>query len=293
MMTRMNLRQLLSDPGPIVVPGVPNALFARVAEELGFRAVLFTGAGFANMELSVPDLGLTTMSEVVEQVSRVSDAIGIPVLADADTGYGNVFNAQRAVRDLEKAGAAAIILEDQVFPKRCGHFEGKEIVPAAEMAGKIKAACDARRRADTMIVARTDARAVTSLSEAIERANVYVEAGAEATFIEAPLTVDELTAIPRAIPVPQIVNMVEGGKTPILPAAALGQMGFRIILYANAAMRAALKGVQTVLSVLAAEGTTLSAADAMVSWEERQRLVRLAEYEALERTLVPHILEGR
>lgn len=279
----MTLRDLLSEPGPIVVPGVPNALFGRVAEELGFRAVFFTGAGFANMELGLPDLGLTTMSEIVEQVGRLSDAVGIPVLADADTGYGNALNVHRTVRALEKAGAAAIALEDQIFPKRCGHFEGKDVIPRDEMVAKIKTACDARRRPDTVIIARTDARATAGLDDAIERAHAYAAAGAGVTFVEAPLTTEELARIPKAVPVPQLVNVVEGGKTPVLSAAEYGAMGFKIVLYANAALRAAVKGVRDVLSVLAAEGSTASAVGAMVTWEERQRLVRLAEYEALGR----------
>jgi 2-methylisocitrate lyase-like PEP mutase family enzyme len=277
------LRALLSEPGPFVVPGVPNALFGRIAEELGFRAVFFTGAGFANMDLGLPDLGLTTMTEIVEQVGRLSDAVGIPVIADADTGYGNAINVYRTVRDLERAGAAAVTLEDQVFPKRCGHFEGKEVVPAGEMTAKIRAACDARRRPATVIIARTDARAVSGLDEAIDRARAYAAAGAEVTFVEAPLSAEELARIPHAVPVPQLVNVVEGGKTPVLSAAEYGAMGFKIILYANAALRAAVKGARDVLAVLAAEGSTRSAADAMVTWEERQRLVRLAEYEALGR----------
>ena len=279
----MTLRDLLSEHGPIVVPGVPNALFGRVAEELGFRAVFFTGAGFANMELGLPDLGLTTMSEIVEQVGRLSDAVGIPVLADADTGYGNALNVHRTVRALEKAGAAAITLEDQIFPKRCGHFEGKDVIPRDEMVAKIKGACDACLRSDTVIIARTDARATAGLDEAINRAGAYAAAGAEVTFVEAPVTAEELARIPKAIPVPQLVNVVEGGKTPVLSAAEYGAMGFKIVLYANAALRVAVKGVRDVLSVLAAEGSTASAAGAMVTWEERQRLVRLAEYEALER----------
>jgi len=265
------------------MPGAPNALTARIAEELGFRVVLFTGAGFANMELGVPDLGLLTMTEVVHQVGRLTDAVGIPVVADADTGYGNPLNVRRTVRELERAGAAAIILEDQVFPKRCGHFEGKEVISAEEMVMKIKAALDARRSSDTILIARTDAYAPFGIHEAITRANSYVEAGAEVTFVEAPLTVEELTLIPRNIPVPQMVNMVEGGKTPVLPAQTLESMGFKLIVYANAALRAAIKGIQVVLAGLARDGTTHGVLDHMVSWEERQRLVRLPEYTRLER----------
>lgn len=242
-MPRVTFGNLLSRPGAIIVPGVPNTLFGRVAEELGFPAVFFTGAGFANMELAMPDLALTTMSEVVEQVGRLSDAVNIPVVADVDTGYGNPLNVRRTVRELERGGAAAIVLEDQVFPKRCGHFEGKDVIPRGEMIAKIRAACDARRSAATVIIARTDARAVAGLADAIARANACAAAGAGVTFVETPLSREELAAIPHAIPVPQLVNVVEGGKTPVVPAAAYGEMGFKIVLYANSAMRAALKSV--------------------------------------------------
>ncbi|MDR7434585.1 MAG: oxaloacetate decarboxylase [Armatimonadota bacterium] len=273
---------MLKQPGAYIMPGAPNALTARIIEEAGFKVVLFTGAGFANMELAVPDLGLTTMTEVVQQVGRICEAVEIPVVADADTGYGNPLNVRRTVRELERAGAAAIIIEDQTWPKRCGHFEGKEVIDREDMIAKIKAAVDARRDPDTVIIARTDARAVFGLQEAIERARSYAEAGADATFIEAPQSVEELELIPKSIPVPQMANMVEGGKTPILPFRQLEAMGFKLIAYANAALRAAIKGMQIVLAGLARDGTTENVLDHMVTWEERQRLVRLREYNELE-----------
>ncbi len=276
------LREMLKQPGAYIMPGAPNALTARIIEEAGFKVVLFTGAGFANMELAVPDLGLTTMTEVVQQVGRICEAVEIPVVADADTGYGNPLNVRRTVRELERAGAAAIIIEDQTWPKRCGHFEGKEVIDREDMIAKIKAAVDARRDPDTVIIARTDARAVFGLQEAIERARSYAEAGADATFIEAPQSVEELELIPKSIPVPQMANMVEGGKTPILPFRQLEAMGFKLIAYANAALRAAIKGMQIVLAGLARDGTTENVLDHMVTWEERQRLVRLREYNELE-----------
>jgi 2-methylisocitrate lyase-like PEP mutase family enzyme len=276
------LRELLEGTGAVLVPGAPNAITARIAEEAGFRAVFFTGAGFANVELGVPDLGLTTLTEVVQQVGRLCDAVDIPVIADADTGYGNPLNAQRTVRELERAGAAAIVLEDQVFPKRCGHFEGKDVIAAEAMVAKLRAAVDARRSGDTVIVARTDARAVLGLEEALARARRYAEAGAEVTFVEAPGSAEELARIPRALPVPQLVNVVEGGRTPVLPLADYEAMGFKLVLYANAAMRAALRSMRRVLEALARDGTTLGVLDEMVSWPERQRLVRLPEWGALE-----------
>ncbi len=276
------LRRLLAGPKAILVPGAANALTARIAEEAGFPAVLFTGAGFANMELADPDLGLTTLTEVVQQVGRMVDAVDIPVVADADTGFGNPLNVRRTVRELERAGAAAIILEDQVSPKRCGHFEGKQVIGRDEMVMKLVAALEARRHSDTLIVARTDARAVFGLEDAIARVQAYEKAGVDATFVEAPRTVEELAQIPRSLGVPQMCNMVEGGKTPVLPRETLEAMGYRLICYANAALRGAIQGMQTVLQGLARDGTTDKVLDQMVSWQERQRLVRLPEYNTLE-----------
>jgi 2-methylisocitrate lyase-like PEP mutase family enzyme len=276
------LRTLLVQPGAATVPGAANALTARLVQEAGFPTVLFTGAGFANLEFAIPDLGLTTMTEVVDQVGRMVEAVDIPVIADADTGYGNPLNVQRTVREFEQAGAAAIILEDQVFPKRCGHFDGKDVIPLAEMIAKVHAAVDARRNADTVIIARTDARAVFGIEHAIDRARMFVEAGADGTFVEAPMDVKELALIPQRIGVPQMANMVEGGKTPVLPTAELGRLGFKLVVFANAALRASLKAMQDVLGVLARDGTTDAVLDRMVSWEERQRLVDLRGFSELE-----------
>jgi len=276
------LHQLFVEPGAFIMPGAPNALTARIIQEAGFKVLLFTGAGFANTELAVPDLGLTTMTEVVQQVGRITEVVEIPVVADADTGYGNPLNVRRTVRELERAGAAAIVLEDQTWPKRCGHFEGKQVIDREEMTAKIKAAVDARQNPDTVIIARTDARAVFDIQEAIDRANAYALAGADATFVEAPRSVEELALIPKSIAVPQMANMVEGGKTPILPTKELEAMGFKLIAYANAALRGAIRGMQLVLSGLARDGTTQAVLEHMVAWEERQRLVGLPQYNALE-----------
>jgi len=276
------LRRLMALPGAVIVPGAPNALTARIAQEVGFKMVLFTGAGFANMELGVPDIGLTTLTEVVQQVGHMTDALDIPVLVDADTGYGNALNVRRTVRELERAGAAGIILEDQMFPKRCGHFDGKEVITSEEMVAKIRAAVDARRDPETVIVARTDARAVFGIEDACRRAAAYAGAGADVAFVEAPRTIDELAMIPRSSPVPQLVNMVEGGKTPVLPTRTLEEMGFKFVAYANSALRAAIKGMQTVLSALGRDGSTDAVLDQMASWEERQRLVGLPHYAELE-----------
>src|ERR1051325_4765333 len=208
------LKSLLSARRAAIFPGTPNALFARVIEDLGYEAVYVTGAGIANMSLGVPDVGLVTLTELADHVAQICDVVSVPVLADADTGFGNPVNMTRTVAVLERAGAAGIQVEDQVFPKKCGHFSGKEVIPLAEMAQKIKAAVDSRRDGDFQIVARTDVRALRGLAEAMERAHAFIEAGADATFVEAPVSVEELAAIARDLPVPQLANMVFGGLTP-------------------------------------------------------------------------------
>ncbi|OFX14296.1 MAG: carboxyvinyl-carboxyphosphonate phosphorylmutase, partial [Armatimonadetes bacterium RBG_19FT_COMBO_69_19] len=203
------------------------------------------------------------------------------------TGYGNPLNVRRTVRELERAGAAAIIIEDQVFPKRCGHFDGKDVIPLAEMVGKVQAAVDARRDPDTVIIARTDARAVFGIEDAIERARAFVQAGAEVTFVEAPTDSDELAAIPRSIAVPQMANMVEGGRTPVLAVGELERLGFKLVVFANAALRASVKAMQDVLEALRRDGTTDKVLDRMVGWDERQRLVQLPAFSALEARYAP------
>jgi 2-methylisocitrate lyase-like PEP mutase family enzyme len=263
------LRARLAEPRLLVAPGAADALTARVIADAGFDAVYMTGAGLANAAFGLPDLGLTTMTEVVQQVQRIADAVSVPIIADADTGYGGALNVVRTVREMERAGVAAIQVEDQVSPKRCGHFEGKEVVPTGEMLQRIAAAIYARRDPDLVIVARTDARAVEGLDATIERARAYAAAGADVIFVEAPL----------------LVNMVEGGKTPLLDAAELEAMGYRIAIFPNTAMRVAVKAVQQAMAVLRQEGTTSSLLDRMLTWDERQRLVDLPGYEALDMQL--------
>ncbi len=281
MSTAAALRARLAEPRILVVPGAADALTARVIEQAGFEAVYATGAGFANAALGVPDVGLPSMSEVVQHAQRLSDAISVPLIVDADTGYGNAVNVVRTVRELERAGAAAIQIEDQVSPKRCGHFQGMDVVSVGEMVSKIEAAVFARREA--LVIARTDARAVEGFHSAIARARRYAEAGADVIFVEAPRTIEELRELPKAIDTPLLANMVEGGKTPLLGAAELEELGFRIALFANTALRVALLAVQEAMAELRRDGTPAALLDRMLSWEERQRLVGLAEYEALER----------
>jgi len=282
MSTSLRVKALLARRAAVTVPGAANALFARVIEDLGFEAVYVTGAGIANMLLGVPDVGLTTMTEVSETVAAIADVVSVPIIVDADTGYGNAVNVVRTVRTLERAGAAGIQIEDQVFPKKCGHFAGKDVIAAEEMVQKIKAAVDARRDPSLQIIARTDARAVEGLERALDRARAYVAAGADATFVEAPASLEELARIPQALDVPQVANIVFGGRTPDPGRDKLAELGFSIVLYANAALQAALKASYDVLGVLKAEGSLHSVADRLASFEERQRAVAKDEWDARE-----------
>lgn len=276
------LKALLASKRAAILPGTPNALFARVIEELGFEAVYITGAGIANMSLGVPDIGLVTLSELAEHVAAICDAVTVPVLADADTGFGNPVNMARTVRVLERSGAAGIQIEDQIFPKKCGHFKGKDVVPLGEMIQKIRAAVDSRHDGDFQIVARTDVRAVRGFEEGLERAHAFIEAGADATFIEAPVSVEELVKIARLLPVPQIANMVFGGLTPSVSQDRLAEMGFGAVLYANAALQAALKSVREVLGSLKNTGSLDEVGERLASFDERQRAVAKDHYDALE-----------
>jgi 2-methylisocitrate lyase-like PEP mutase family enzyme len=268
----------------LVVPGATDAITARLIEELGFDAVYVTGAGLANARYGYPDVGLVGMREVVDQVSAIAETVRVPLVVDADTGYGNALNVQRTVRLLERAGAAAIQLEDQVAPKRCGHFDGKEVIAAEEMAQKVRAAVDARASEDTLVIARTDAGAVLGIDEALARAERYREAGADLLFVEAPTSHQDLARIPRSVRGTHVVNMVEGGRTPLLGREELAAMGFTVIVYANSAMRAAVHGARRVLAHLREHGTTVGVADQLITWEERQALVRKDAFDALEAT---------
>jgi 2-methylisocitrate lyase-like PEP mutase family enzyme len=259
--------------GPLILPGAPDAIGARVIEALGFEAVYITGAGVTNARLGVPDLGLITLTELADTVEAIRDAVEIPIVVDADTGFGGPLNVRRTVRMLERRGVNAIQLEDQQFPKRCGHFSGKEVIPAAEMVAKLHAALDARADDSLLIIARTDARQMLGLEAALERAELYRAAGADVIFVEAPQSRDELAEIGRRLDGPLLVNVVEGGATPQLPAQELGALGFSIVLYANAALRGAVHGMQVVLAHLRDTGSTLGALEQMVGWEERQELV--------------------
>jgi 2-methylisocitrate lyase-like PEP mutase family enzyme len=276
------LRRRVEDGPLLVAPGAANALTARVIEDLGFEAVYVTGAGISNTWLGAPDIGLVGLAELAAHVAAIRDAVEVPLIVDADTGFGNPVGVERTVRVLQRAGADAIQLEDQVSPKKCGHFAGKQVIPAADMAQKVRAAVDARRDDDLVVIARTDARAIEGFEGALERAGRYAEAGADVTFVEAPQTVEELHAVPARLPgIPQVVNLVEGGRTPLLPLAELAD--FRIALFANAALQGALRGMQKVLGVLRETGSLANALDDLAGWEERQRIVRKPEYDERER----------
>ena len=275
-------KQRVSGGGAILLPGVPNPLTALIAADLGYEALYLTGAGVANFNHGLPDLGLTTLTEVANALRAIRHVVDLPIIADADTGFGNALNVHHTVRTLEAAGANAIQLEDQVFPKKCGHFEGKAVIPAEEMISKIKAATDARRDHNMQIIARTDARAIEGLEAAMERAQAYVEAGADITFVEAVTSHEEMRAVPARLACPQIINIVYGGKTPPLSFEELDQLGYGFVLYANAALQAAVAGVQHVLGELREHGSLDTVKDRLATFAERQRLVRKDAYDELD-----------
>jgi 2-methylisocitrate lyase-like PEP mutase family enzyme len=280
--TRLEFRELLKPGAAAVLPGVANALAARVVADLGFPAAYVTGAGIANTYLGIPDNGLVTLSELVDHVAAIRDVFPGPIMVDADTGFGNALNMTRTIKMLERAGADAIQIEDQVFPKRCGHFEGKETIPKDEMVAKVQAAVDARTDLDLIIVARTDAIATKGFEAALARAAAYHEAGADVTFIEAPQTEQQIVAI-GALPWPQIINIVLGGRTPEYSNKTLKQMGFAGVLYANVALQASIRGMQRALSVLRDNGAVGDASLLAVDFSERQRLVDKPAWDELEK----------
>ena len=281
-MNRRLRRQLVSGAG-LLLPGAANALAARVIEDAGFPAVYVTGAGIANTYLGVPDMGLVSVTEVADHIRAISDVVDVPLIVDGDTGFGNALNMARTVRLFERAGANCIQIEDQVFPKRCGHFEGKSVVKLSEMVQKIKAAVDARHDGDFLIMARTDARAVEGFEAALERAHAFREAGADILFVEAPRSVEELRAIPAKVPGIHVCNLVVGGKTPVLPREQLAKMGFAGILYANAALQASVKAMQGMLNHLNTKGTISGVEHTLASFDERQQVVRYSSFTDLEK----------
>lgn len=269
--------------GALLLPGAANALAARVIEDQGFEAVYLSGAGLTNTYLGMPDLGFVGLSEIAMHTATIRDATELPIVVDADNGFGNALNVRHAIRTLERAGASAIQLEDQKSPKRCGHFSGKEVVPLDEARMRIRAAVDARQDANTLIVARTDARGTHGYCEALDRAQAFIEEGADITFVEAPETAEELRGIPQRLAgTPQLVNLVVGGKTPILGLDVLDEMGFSLVLYANLTLQSALHGMQTALGQLRSEGR-MDEGGPVASFAERQRMVRKDLFDGFEK----------
>ena len=282
MSTRKQLKALAEARRGVIVPGAFNALSARIVEDLGYEAVYVTGAGVTNMWFGLPDQGFMGLAEIAEHTARIRDAVELPLIVDADTGFGNALNVRHAVRTLERAGADCIQLEDQIAPKRCGHFAGKDVIALDEAVNKIKAAVDARRDPDLLIMARTDAAATQGFEAAVERAQAFAEAGADILFVEAVTKAEEVRALPRRIARPQLMNMVIGGKTPIFNADELGALGFGIVLYANAALQGALAGMQKALTVLRDAKEVQESSGLVTPFAERQRLVGKPQWDALE-----------
>lgn len=283
MSTRKTLRALAEARRGVLVPGAFNALSARVVEDLGFDAIYVTGAGVTNMWFGLPDQGFMGLHEIADHTARIRDAVGLPLIVDADTGFGNALNVRHTVRVLERAGADCIQFEDQVAPKRCGHFSGKDVISTEEAVDKIKAAVDARTDADLLVMARTDAAATLGFEAAIERAQKFSEAGADILFVEAVTTAEEIRALPQRLAKPQLMNMVIGGKTPIFGAEELAGLGYGIVLYANAALQGAVAGMQKALTVLRETKRIDEDPALVVPFAERQRLVRKPELDALEK----------
>ncbi len=277
------LRRMLDEPEIVVLPGAYDALTARLAERAGFSAVFTTGFGFAATVLGMPDFGLLTASETLDRVRHVVRAIDVPLVADMDTGYGNALNTVRTVRECVALGVGGIILEDQEWPKKCGHFEGKRVIPAEEQAAKLRAAADARDGDDLVIIGRTDARQPLGLEEAIRRGKMYRDAGADVVFVEAPQSEDELREVAREIPdTPLFANMIEGGKTPLISSAELQALGYSMVVYPLSALFSATKAVQETYRVLYEEKSTASRRDALTGFSEFEEIIGVPDWRELE-----------
>ncbi|KYH31766.1 isocitrate lyase/PEP mutase family protein [Neomoorella mulderi] len=277
------LRNLLKRNEILVAPGAHDVLTARIVENEGFEAVYMTGYGTSASVLGKPDVGLLTMTEMVERARNMAEAVNIPVIADGDTGYGNAVNVVRTVREYEKAGVACIQLEDQVAPKKCGHMLGREVISTEEMVGKIKAACDARRDPDFMIMARTDARTNFGIQEALERGKAYEEAGADIIFIESVESVEEMKMVTSSFKVPVLANMLEHGRTPLLSVKELQEIGYNLVIFCVASTFVTAKAVTELMRTLKADGTTKNFLDRMIAFEEFNKLIGLPEIRKIEK----------
>ncbi|MCP5150408.1 MAG: oxaloacetate decarboxylase [Ectothiorhodospiraceae bacterium] len=269
------LAQLVRRPEILLAPGVYDAYLARCVQAAGFEALYMTGAGVSHSRLGVPDLGLLTYPEMLDTAARIADATDLPLIADADTGYGNALNVARTIKGYERAGVAGCHIEDQVFPKRCGHFDRKRVIALDEMLGKLRAALDARTDPDFQIIARTDARTVDGLDAAIERARAFVEVGVDVVFVESPRSEDELARIAREVDAPLLANMVETGLTPLLPAARLEALGYAVMIHPGALGRFIGKQVGEFLARMRADGTTLPQIDRMLDFQSQNAIVDL------------------
>jgi 2-methylisocitrate lyase-like PEP mutase family enzyme len=288
------LRELIAKPGPVIAPGVYDCLTAKLVEQGGFDAAFVSGAAVTASVLGWPDVGLQTMPEILGQVRNIARSVEIPLIVDVDTGYGNALSMMRTVREFEAAGVAGIFFEDQTFPKRCGHFEGKKLIPVEEMAVKVRAACEARRSQDFVIVARTDARALHGIEHAIERAQAYVEAGADVIYVEALLSVDEMRQAAAAIKAPLQANMSEGNtKTPVLHFDELHAIGFKIISYSGLLQRTAIRAIEKSLAVLRKEGSAMSLyPEHLASLIDRSKLLGLQRFYKLEERLYGPLVDS-
>lgn len=271
------LKELILASEILIMPGAHDALVARIIEKIGFQAVTLGGYPATANLLGKPDVSLLTMTEMVEYTRRICDAVDLPVFTDGDTGYGNVTNVYRTVKEMERAGAAGMFIEDQVFPKRCGHMEGKQVIPTEEMVAKIKAALDARTDPDFIIMARTDALAVYGIEEAIHRGNLYREMGADLIFIEAPQTIEDMKKINREINAPTLANNIEGGKTPLLTAKELERIGYNVVVFPISSTYCIAKAVMDLMEELKEKGTTESFLDRMIPFSYFNELVGLQD----------------
>ena len=279
-----SIRKLLQNKSkPLVIPGVYDAIGAKIVEKVGFEAMFQTGYGTSATLLGMPDYGFIGSTETVDNARRICHAVSVPVIVDADTGYGNALSVDKLVRELEASGASGIFLEDQKWPKRCGHMQGKEVIPKDEYAEKLQAAINARSNEDFIIVARTDARATEGLDKAIERGLYYNKIGADVIFIEAPKTIQEMKKIGNAINAPLVANMIEGGATPISSASQLREMGYKIILYPLSVLFSNTYATLQILKELKRAGTTKKLEKTMTSFDQFNELVELSKYKKLEK----------
>jgi 2-methylisocitrate lyase-like PEP mutase family enzyme len=286
--TRSAFRREVESGATLVVPGASSALVARLIEEAGYPATYVTGAGIANSYLGMPDIGLLSLTELSAHVAAMRNVVDTPLIVDADTGFGDAVNTWHTVRLLERAGASAVQIEDQTFPKRCGHFAGKSTIPSEEMVEKVRAAVDARTDPNLLIVARTDARAEQGLAEACRRARAYCDAGADVTFVEAPQSEEEIAIIAAEVPGPKVLNIVAGGRTPQLHPDRIAELGFAIALYANLPLVVSMHAVRELLGVLRSGDP--GAAPPSVTWEERQAAVRKPFFDELGDRYSPTVL---